>query len=112
MSIRSRMLLVALVLLAGCRADPTPDAQRPTRAAGSGPTPEHEWFVDRAEEAGLHFVHFNGMSGQWYYHEHLAPGVAMFDYDNDGDLDIFLVQGQMLGAGTALFPPQGPLPLE
>src|SRR5437773_205894 len=115
MSIRSRMLLLALVLLAGCRADRPPDAERPTRegdSGGSGPRLEPEWFVDRAEETGLHFVHFNGMSGQWYYHEHLAPGVAMFDYDNDGDLDIFLVQGQMLGEGTALFAPQGPLPLE
>jgi enediyne biosynthesis protein E4 len=109
MNIRSPTLLLALVLVAGCRADRSPDA---ARAADSGAGPAHEWFVDRAEETGLRFVHFNGMSGQWYYPEHLAPGVAMFDYDNDGDLDIFLVQGQMLGEGTALFPPQGPLPLE
>src|SRR5712671_7312244 len=112
MSIRSRTLLLLLVLLAGCRADRASDAQRPTRAAGSSPGPEHEWFADRAEETGLHFVHFNGMSGQWYYPEHLAAGVAMFDYDNDGDLDVFLVQGQMLGTGTPLFRAQGPLPLE
>src|SRR5207253_11176211 len=112
MSIRSPTLLLAIVLLAGCGADRTPDAQRATRAAGSASGLEHEWFVDRAEETGLDFVHFNGMSGHWYYHEHLAPGVAMFDYDNDGDLDIFLVQGQILGGGTPLFPPQGPLPLE
>jgi len=112
MSIRSRTVLLVLMLVAGCRADRAPDAQQPTRAAGSGPGPGHEWFADRADETGLHFVHFNGMSGQWYYPEDLAAGVAMFDYDNDGDLDIFLVQGQMLGAGTPLFPPQGPLPLE
>ena len=31
--------------------------------------------------------------------EVMAPGVALLDYDNDGDLDVFLVQGQMLGPG-------------
>src|SRR6266536_2891011 len=69
------------------------------------------WFVDRAGETGLDFTHFNGMSGAQYYAEHMGPGVALFDYDNDGDLDVFIVQGQMLGAGKtikdALFPPKG-----
>ena len=65
---------------------------------------------------GLDFVHFNGMSGALYYAEHMGPGVALFDYDNDGDLDVFIPQGQMLGTGKkleqALFPPKGPLPLK
>jgi len=32
------------------------------------------------------------MSGKFYYREIMAPGVALFDYDNDGDLDVFAVQ--------------------
>ena len=50
------------------------------------------------------------MSGGLYYAEHMGPGVALFDYDNDGDLDVFLPQGRMLGTGKtlsqALFPPK------
>src|SRR5262245_11274141 len=33
------------------------------------------------------------MSGQFDFHEIMGSGVALFDYDNDGDLDVFLVQG-------------------
>ena len=83
------------------------------RAATEG---EPDWFVDRAQATGLDFVHFNGMSGSFYHPEIMAPGVALFDYDNDGDLDVYLVQGQMLGTGKtvsqALLPPREPLPLD
>ena len=32
------------------------------------------------------------MSGKFLYPEIMPPGVALFDYDNDGDLDVFAVQ--------------------
>ncbi len=87
----------------------------PSEAASPEPGNGSEWFVDRAEEAGLNFVHFNGMSGQFYFPEIIGPGVGLLDIDNDGDLDVYLVQGQMIGTGEtisqALFPPVGPLPL-
>src|ERR1035438_9616224 len=60
-----------------------------------------EIFTDRAREAGLNFTHFNGMCRQHYYHEMMGPGVALFDYDNDGDLDVFLLQGSILAPGNA-----------
>ena len=74
--------------------------------------PAEEIFSDRTKEAGIGFVHFNGMSGFHFYPETMGSGVALFDYDNDGDLDIFLVQGAMLGpvdVSKALFHPQLPL---
>jgi hypothetical protein len=53
-------------------------------------------LVDRAEDSGLKFTHVNGMEGQFYYAEVIAPGAALFDYDDDGDLDVYLVQGTRL----------------
>ena len=60
------------------------------------------WFTEQAKAVGLDFEHFNGMSGEFYFSEMMGPGVALFDMDNDGDLDAYLIQGQMLGSGTAL----------
>jgi len=69
-------------------------------AAPAPPVPAEDWFVDGAGASGLAFVHVNGMSGRFYMPEVLAPGVAFLDYDHDGDLDIYLVQGQPLGPGA------------
>ena len=60
------------------------------------------WFTDQTAAVGLDFVHFNGMSGEFYLSEMMGAGAALFDFDNDGDLDLYLVQGQMLGSGKTL----------
>jgi hypothetical protein len=91
-----------LTCLIGCRpAQPTVAVDEPV-----------EWFVDRTEETGLSFIHFNGMTGDFYYPEVMPPGVALLDFDNDSDLDVFVIQGEMFSGkviDAALSPPKSPL---
>jgi hypothetical protein len=54
-------------------------------------------FVDATEGSGLDFTHINGATGALLLPEVIGAGGAIFDYDHDGDLDIFAVQGGTLG---------------
>ena len=112
-AVGARLLLLALACAAGSCTPPSEStavgAPSGSDAAASGPAPG-EWFTDGAAAAGLGFVHFNGMSGNFHQTEIMGPGVALFDYDNDGDLDVYLVQGRTLGSDEPLMPPpDGPV---
>jgi hypothetical protein len=50
-------------------------------------------FVDVTREAGIDFRHVNGASADKHLLETMGSGGLFFDYDNDGWLDIFLVDG-------------------
>jgi enediyne biosynthesis protein E4 len=67
----------------------------------SSTPPSNSLFVESAEATGLTFTHVNGATGQYYLPEVMGSGLALFDYDNDGDLDVFLVQGGRLGPAAS-----------
>ena len=53
-------------------------------------------FREVSTETGLQFRHYNGMTGKLFLPEIMGAGAALFDFDNDGDQDVFLVQGTTL----------------
>ncbi|MFQ6131732.1 MAG: CRTAC1 family protein [Armatimonadota bacterium] len=52
--------------------------------------------MEVGETCGIDFEHVHGGSGQHHFVETANAGVAMFDYDEDGDLDIYFTQCQLL----------------
>lgn len=60
---------------------------------------------DVTKATGITFAHTDGSSGARYIVETVASGLALFDYDNDGDVDIYFLNGAPLrGANSASAP--------
>jgi hypothetical protein len=85
-----KLLIVALLTLsvAGCDRNATTSAPRPP-------------FRDASAEVGIQFEHDNGMPGEFYMVEMVGPGGAWLDYDNDGDMDVYITQGHLLTEDAA-----------
>jgi len=50
-------------------------------------------FTDVTQDVGINFEHNSGAFGKKYLPETLGSGCAFFDYDNDGWLDVLLING-------------------
>lgn len=66
------------------------------KAASLAPPETSAWFVDSAEKAGLSTVIYCGGPAKDHILESVGSGCAFVDFDNDGLLDIFLVNGWSL----------------
>src|SRR6266446_2783210 len=80
------LLLLAARLSPGCsQGDSAGSREQP----GGRP-----WFEDVTEACGLDFVHDAGPVGTYFMPQIMGSGAALFDFDGDGRLDIYLVQNR------------------
>ena len=78
-----RRALVALALVSASGLVPHADTALPQ-------------FVDITQQAGITFRHTNGASADKHLVETMGSGGLFFDYDGDGWIDIFIVDGGSL----------------
>ena len=76
----------------------------PTTAPAAAPGK----FVDVTAEKGVNFTAVASHTSHKYLLETMGSGVAVFDYDNDGRLDLFFVNGAPLDDPTQ----KGTIPAE
>jgi len=94
---------LAVSFLAGCSEDPAPAPTKKAEpekyakpfnpvdpAAKKAPAVA---FSDATAASGIDFTHVTGARGKKYLPETMGAGTALLDYDGDGKLDLFLVQG-------------------
>jgi hypothetical protein len=83
---------VLLMLIAGCKPATKPAPPAPTEK------PRGEWFQRITDQSGVQFTHLAGTNYSML--DQVASGVALFDYDRDGILDLYLIQNTTTNAAS------------
>ena len=81
--------ILILILVVSITLPPSSRAQRTTTLNGAVVTFEEV----SPKTSGIKWVHDNAMSSERYLPETVGAGCAFFDYDNDGWMDIYLING-------------------
>ncbi len=100
------LFLAVLSLVPGCqRAGSASPGGENNPVSPSAEADAPVWFVDITAESGLNFVHDAGPPGSYFMPQIVGSGAALFDFDNDGRLDIYLIQngGPNSGSTNRLF---------
>ena len=79
---KSGIVVLSLASLVSCTSSETA-----VPLADSAP------FEDISQASGLEFWQYSGATGELHLPEIAGSGAAMVDYDNDGDQDVYLIQG-------------------
>ena len=99
-NVQSRREFIRLLALAGA-SSASGSSLFGTRATAAGPTFEEI----PSSSSGITWIHDNAISADRHLPETMGPGVAFFDYDNDGWVDIFMVNS----GASDFYKPKAPL---
>jgi hypothetical protein len=91
------LLLLAFLLMCGCQGG--------VPAVATAEPEASPWFADVTDEVGLDFTHDAGsVDGRYLMPQAMGSGAALFDFDGDGRLDIYLIHnGGPQGKKNQLF---------